>query len=214
MLDTIVEFINGLSGLVAVSNPAGLAVIFGMVVFADIGIIIPFILEPALFLITFQSGPFSLPVLLFVLMMACGRQGGTAILYWASRLIGTKIGRVIRHYFPQFAARFEKRLEQFERRLGSRQSIALAIARLTPGLVQVSTIAAGSLRINFLNVMAGAFIAGIIYDLTIVFLGGLAHYGLKGINTSYSIWIALGLALLMGLISYIIGRIRGKKEQE
>ncbi len=214
MLDTILQFIHNLSQLIGVTNPAGLAVVFGLVVLADIGFIIPFVIEPALFLITYQSGPFSEPAWLFVLMMTLGRQVGTAILYWMSRLAGNQTGALVRHFFPGFAARFSVRLEQFERRLGKRQSTALAAARLTPGLLQVSTVAAGALHINYFYVMAGAFIAGIIYDLIIVFLGGLAHYGLKGVNPNYSLFIALGIAVFMGLITYIFGRIRRQQGKE
>jgi membrane protein DedA with SNARE-associated domain len=207
MINDIFQFIHNLSNTVSVTNPVGLAVIFALVVFADVGVVIPFIIEPALFLITFQSGPFSLPVLLFVMMLTLGRQGGTAILYWLSRLVGVQLGRLIRRLFPDFAARFSKRLQQFERSLGQRQSMALAVARLTPGLVQVSTVAAGSLRIGFPSVMVAALISGIIYDVSIVFLGGLAHYGLRGINPDYSIYMALSVGVLIGVVFLLIDRI-------
>ena len=211
MLDFITESVQQLSSLVSVNNPAGLAAIFGLVLLADIGIIIPFIIEPALFLITFQSGPFSLPVLLFVLMMAAGRQAGTAILYGLSLFAGDRIGRLIKRFFPKFAGRFSRRLVGFKKRLGNHRSMALATARLTPGLLQVSTVASAVLHINFTCLMLGVFISGIIYDAAIVLLGGLAHYGLRWVDERYSLFIALGAAVLIGLISYIIGRVRRKK---
>lgn len=102
MINDILHFIHSLSSLIGVTNPIGLGVVFIMVVFADIGFVIPFIIEPALFLITFQAGPVSIPVLLFVLMMALGRQGGTAILYWLSRLAWERMERVLRRIFPGF----------------------------------------------------------------------------------------------------------------
>jgi LPXTG-motif cell wall-anchored protein len=211
MIESIIQFFRDLSSLISVTNPVGLGIVFGLVVLADIGFIIPFVIEPALFLIVYQAGPFSVPVMLFVLMMTAGRQVGTGTLYWLSRLSWDEIERLLRRFFPGFAARFSRRVEQFERRLGKRQSIALAIARLTPGLLQVSTIASGILRIQFAYVLVGTFIAGIIYDAILVFLGGLAHYGLKGVEQSYSVFIALGIAVLMGLISFIIGRFRREK---
>jgi membrane protein DedA with SNARE-associated domain len=212
MIDIIMEFINRLPDLINLNNPVSLAVIFGMVVFAEIGIIIPFIIEPALFLLTLTLGPLSVPVLLFVLMMTLGRQIGTSIVYWVSRLVGERVGKFVRRLFPRFSDRFLNRIHKFEKRLGKRQAIALATARLTPGLVQISTIAAGALRIRYPIVLAGAFMAGIIYDGTLVIMGALAHYGFRGVNKSYSIWIALGLTLIVGLITFIIGRVRREKD--
>jgi membrane protein DedA with SNARE-associated domain len=213
MLEGILQFIHNLSNLIGVTNPIGLIIVFGLVVLADVGFVIPFIIEPALFLITIQAGPLAPPAWLFVLMMTLGRQGGTAILYWLSRSAGDRMERLSRRFFPRLTNRFAARVQQFERKLGRQQHFALAIARLTPGLVQVSTIASGILRIHFYSVMFGAFLAGIIYDLVIVLLGSLAHYGLKGINADYSIYIALGLAVFMGLLSYIVGRVRRSKDQ-
>jgi membrane protein DedA with SNARE-associated domain len=208
MFDAIAQFIHNLSSMIGMTNPVGLTMVFGLVVLADIGFIIPFVLEPVLFLITYQAGPFSVPVLLFVLMMALGRQGGTAILYWLSRFAWSRIERLIHRFSPRFANRFSQRVEQFQRRLGNRQAVALATARLTPGLVQVSSVASGIVRVQYFHVMAGAFIAGIIYDAIIVLLGALAHYGLKGLNPEYSVFIVLGIAVIVGLFSFIISRNR------
>jgi membrane protein DedA with SNARE-associated domain len=213
-IHNVLQFIHSLSSLIDVTNPSGLAIVFGIVAFADIGLAIPFILEPALFLITFQSGPISLSVLLFVLMLACGRQAGTAILYWSSRFIGEKIGRIISRFFPGFAARFSQRLERFEKRLGTRQTNVLIVARLTPGLLQISTIASGALHINYIYVMIATFISGLIYDAAIVMLGTLAHYGLQGLNPDYSIYFALGIAVLIALIFFAVDRIRHRKSKD
>jgi membrane protein DedA with SNARE-associated domain len=213
VINGFLQFIHNLSNLIGVTNPSGLAIIFAIVTFADFGLAIPFILEPALFLVTFQSGPLSIPVLLFVLVLALGRQCGTAILYWLSRFAGTKIGPLIRRFFPGFAARFSRRLDQFEKRLGSRQVSVLTVARLTPGLLQVSTIASGALRINYLYVVIATFLSGLIYDTAIVLLGTLAHYELRNINPDYSIYFALGVAVLTALLFYAVDRIRNRKRK-
>ncbi len=212
MLNTILQFINQIPGLINVHNPLSLVIIFGMVVFAEMGIIIPFIIEPALFLITYQLGPFSIAVWLFVLMMTLGRQVGTSAVYWLARLAGRTVARFARRRFPHMVDRFLTRLRRFEKRLGKRQILALATARLTPGLVQVSTVAAGALKIRYLFTLAGAFVAGIIYDGTLVFMGSLAHYGLRGIDQKYSLFIALGLTVIVGLITFIVGRLRREKD--
>ena len=211
IISGFLQFIHNISSLIGVTNPEGLAIVFAIVVFADIGLGIPFLLEPVLFLIIFQAGPISIPVLLFVLMLTSGRQGGTAILYWSSRIIGTRVGLLITRFFPGFAMRFSKRLRQFEQRLGTRQTTVLIAARLTPGLLQVSTVAAGALCLKYLYVVTATFISGLIYDTVILLLGTAAHYGLKGINPNYSIYFALGAGILTGLLFFAIDRIRNRR---
>ncbi len=208
MIEQIGGLLNWLASVVNTSNPVGLAAIFLLPVLADIGIPVPFVIEPALFLVTYKAGPLSVPVLIFLLVMTGGRQVGSGILYWLSRLWGKRLsGRICRR-LPRFTQQFNQQAEQFTARLGNRWTQATVLARLTPGLLQVSSITAGTLRLPYTVVFVAVTISGLLRDVIIVFLAYLSQIGLKSMHPEMATWIALSLAILLGLVSFFINLVR------
>ncbi len=134
MFDFIEKYLEMLSGAVSLASPAGLVAILVLALLADVGIAIPLIIEPALFLITYQYGPFSLPVLNFVVSLTLGRQIGTAFLYWLSRLAGYELGNWIRCCAPRFALGFineaGRRLELLKARINKKPNFAYSPSRI------------------------------------------------------------------------------------
>lgn len=204
MIECINQTLSTLAASISVDNPAGLAAIFFITVSCDIGIPFPFVLDTILFFTTYKAGAFSWPVLLIILMLLGGRLLGTSTLYWISRLLGPRfvdwVGR---------RSKFLRRnLERFQSRLGKLPILVVASARLTPGLMQISSVAAGTLHIPHYQVILAIVFSSIVYDGTLIILGTLARLGFSDLGPEYSFWIALGFVAVMAAVFLIIHLIR------
>ncbi|MGA8848815.1 MAG: VTT domain-containing protein [Dehalococcoidia bacterium] len=208
MIDWINGALSTLAASINVNNPGGLVAIFFITVSADIGIPFPFVLDTILFFTTYTMGALSLPVLLIILMIWGGRLLGTGIIYWVSRLLGTRfvdwVGR--RSKFLQ------RNFEQFQNRLGRWTIPVIVAARLTPGLMQVSSVAAGTVRVRYYKLVLAIVLSSIVYDGTLIILGTLARLGLKDVGPEYSFWIVLGFVAIMAAIFVIVHLIRRRSK--
>ena len=204
MIEWINEALSTMATSISVDNPGGLAAIFCLTVSADIGVPFPFVLDTILFFTVYTLGPFSLPVLLIMVMLLSGEILGTSIVYWLGRLLGT---RVID--WATRRSRFLRRnLEQFQNRGDKWSVLAIVVARLTPGLMQVSSVAAGSLRIRYLRLVLAIVLSWIVYDGTLIILGTLARLGLRNVGPQHSVWIVLGFVVVMMAVFAAIHLVR------
>ena len=204
MIDWINSGLATLAASISVDNPGGLVAIFFITVSCDIGIPFPFVLDTILFFTTYDMGALSWPVLLIILMLWGGRLLGTSIVYWVSRLLGTRlvdwVGR---------RSRFLRRnFEQFQNRLGKWTIPAIVAARLTPGLMQVSSVAAGTVRIPYYQVVLAIIFSSVVYDGILITLGTLARLGLKDVAPEYSAWIVIGFVGIMTAVFIAVYLIR------
>ena len=207
---TMIDWINGalstLAASINVNNPGGLAAIFALTVSADMGIPFPFVLDTIIFFTTYKMGAFSWPVLLVILMLLGGSLLGTSIIYWISRLLGTR--------FAEWVGRRSKflqhNLDQFQNRLGKWTIPVIVAARLTPGLMQVSSMAAGIVRIRYHQVVLAVVFSFVVYDGTLILLGSLARIGLKDVGPEYAAWIVIGFVVIMAAVFVTIHLVRRK----
>jgi len=204
----MIDWINGalatLAASISVDNPGGLAAIFFITVSADIGIPFPFVLDTILFFTTHEMGAFSWPVLLIILMIWGGRLLGTGIIYWVSRLLGTRFV----DWVGKRSKFLRRNFEQFQNRLGRWSIPVIVAARLTPGLMQVSSVAAGTVRVRYYKVVLAIILSSIVYDGTLIILGTLARLGLKDVGPEYSAWIVIGFVGIMTVVFIAVHLIR------
>jgi membrane protein DedA with SNARE-associated domain len=204
MIEWINEALKTLAVSISVDNPGGLAAIFFITVSCDIGIPFPFVLDTILFFTTYKMGAFSLPVLLIILMIWGGRLLGTGIVYWVSWLLGTRFV----DWVGKRSKFLRRNFEQFQNRLGKWTIPVIVAARLTPGLMQVSSVAAGTTRIRYYKVVLAIIFSSIVYDGTLIILGTLARLGLKDVGPEYSFWIVLGFVGIMTVVFVAVHLIR------
>jgi len=204
----VIEWINGalatLAASINVNNPGGLAAIFFLAVSADIGIPFPFALDTIVFFTTYKMGALSLPVLLVLMMLLGGSLLGTSVIYWVSRLLGTRFA----DWIGKRSKFLRRNLERFQNRLGRWTIPVIVAARLTPGLMQVSSVAAGTVRIRYYQVVLAIVFSFIVYDGTLVILGTIARLGLKDVGPEYAAWIVLGFVAIMAAVFAAIHLIR------
>jgi membrane protein DedA with SNARE-associated domain len=204
MIDWINATLPALAASISIDNAAGLAAIFFIALSCDVGIPFPFVLDTIVFFTTYEVGALSWPVLLALVMLLGGSLLGTTILYWVSRLLGPRfvnwVGR--RSKFLQ------RNLERFQNRLGRWRIPIIVAARLTPGLMQVSTVAAGTTRIPYYQMVLAIVFSFVGYDGTLVALGTVARLGLRDVGPQYSAYIVFGFVSIMTIVFVAIHLIR------
>jgi len=212
LIRTMIEWINGalatLAASINVNNPGGLAAIFFLAVSADIGIPFPFALDTIVFFTTYKMGAFSLPVLLVLMMLLGGSLLGTSVIYWVSRLLGTRFA----DWVGKRSKFLRRNLERFQNRLGRWTIPVIVAARLTPGLMQVSSVAAGTVRIRYYQLVLAIVFSFIVYDGTLVILGTIARLGLKDVGPEYAAWIVIGFVAIMAAIFAAVHLIRRRSK--
>jgi len=178
----VIDWINGalaaLAASISVDNPAGLAAIFLLAMSADIGIPFPFVLDTILFFTTYTVG--------------------------VSRILGPRFT----DWICKRSRFLGRNIEGFQSRLGKWPMLVIIGARLTPGLMQLSSVGAGILRVPYYQVVVAIVFSSIVYDGTLVALGTLARLGLQDVGPEYSFWIVLGLAAIMTLVFVAVYLIR------
>jgi membrane protein DedA with SNARE-associated domain len=208
----MIEWINGalrtLADSINLNNPGGLAAIFFITMSCDIGIPFPFVLDTILFFTTYKVGALSLPVLLIILMIWGGRLLGTGIIYWVSRLLGPRFV----DWVGKRSKFLQRNFEQFQNRLGRWSIPVIVAARLTPGLMQVSSVAAGTTRVRYYKLVLAIIFSSIVYDGTLIILGTFARLGLKDVGPEYSFWIVLGFVVIMAAIFIVVHLIRRRSK--
>jgi membrane protein DedA with SNARE-associated domain len=209
MIDWINSGLATLAASISVDNPGGLAAIFFITVSCDIGLPFPFVLDTILFFTTYEIGALSWPVLLIILMLWGGRLLGTGIIYWVSRLLGTRLVDWVGK-----RSRFLRRnFEQFQNRLNKWTVPVIVAARLTPGLMQVSSVAAGTVHVPYYQVVLAIIFSSIVYDGILITLGTLARLGFKDVGPENSFWIVIGFVGIMTVVFVTIYLIRRRFKQ-
>ncbi|HUW45456.1 MAG TPA: VTT domain-containing protein [Dehalococcoidia bacterium] len=208
----MIEWINGalatLAASINVDNPGGLAAIFFLAMSADIGIPFPFALDTIVFFTTYKMGALSLPVLLVLMMLLGGSLLGTSVIYWVSRLLGTRFV----DWVGKRSKFLRRNFEQFQNRLGRWSIPVIVAARLTPGLMQVSSVAAGTVRVPYYQVVVAIVLSFIIYDGTLIILGTIARLGLRDVGPEYAAWIVIGFVAIMAMVFAVIHLIRRRSK--
>jgi membrane protein DedA with SNARE-associated domain len=196
MVDWILNFIPQMEAAFSTGNPSGLLILFFLAVIADIGIPIPFVLDSILLLTAYNSGPLSLPVLLIVAALFLGRQTGSAILYLLSRFLGKMFLNWLQRRFPVLGVR----LEAFKSRLYHWAPLAVATARLTPGLLQITSVAAGAIRLRYLPFAAGITLSSLIYDGILILLGFIAASSPRSSDENFTVWLLFSMLIIVCIL--------------
>jgi membrane protein DedA with SNARE-associated domain len=169
--------------------------------------------------VALNDGFVSFPIVLVVLVLLLGRFLGSSILYWLGRSLGSIFLKWLKKRWPKVTDRieyFSARLNQpqqigpsgkgFASRFWARLSATLripliiVIARFTPGLLTVSSIAAGTICESYWIFVLGIGLQSILADGLILTVGYLASQGLKILGVTPSVWqLVIGLAVLVPL---------------
>ncbi len=223
MEQAFLQFLHNLelvfSNLVAAfdsPNPPGLIILFSLAVITDIGIPVPFVLDTVLMVTAYKvmtSGdPHWTPVLMIILMLFIGRQVGSGILYLLSRYLGNGFLNRLDKRFPSIGSR----LDAFKVRLSHWATLMVVTGRLTPGLLQITTLASGTIRMRYQYFALGIALASIIYDGLLILLGFFAAHNPWAENRSFTTLLIIAMIIIVCILWPVLFAViqRGKKKTD
>ena len=197
--------LSGLSEGVTLGNPAALGVLFSLGVVGDIGVPLLLTVEVLLFVTCYNVGPLSTQVLLIVLALLLGREVGAATLYWVSRVLGSPLISRVGKRLPWLP----NRIEWVRAKLDRNPALSIAVVRLTPGLLQIPSLAAGVTRLRYSQFALGVAFSSLAYDIVIILCGLGARFGLGNLQTNPASYLLTGfilLSLAVWLVCYFASR--------
>jgi membrane protein DedA with SNARE-associated domain len=95
-------------------------------------------------------------------------------------------------------------IDKLEDRMREQTILSVITVRLTPGLRQAPSLAAGSLKISYFKFAIGVLWSSIIYDLIAILMAFLAKLGLKRISAEPTPFIFAALVITMALMWVIM----------
>jgi membrane protein DedA with SNARE-associated domain len=190
------ELLSGLTYRVNLGDPAVLGVLFSLGIVGDIGVPLLFTVEVFLFFTSYNVGPLSTQVLLVVLMLLLGRETGAASLYWVSRILGSPLINRVGKRFPWLP----NRIKWVETRLNRQPALSVAVVRLTPGLLQIPSLAAGVMRLRYFDFALGVALSSLAYDIVIILFGLSARFGLENLKTNPTPYLMVGFIIFSSIV--------------
>jgi membrane protein DedA with SNARE-associated domain len=201
------ELLNLATQSVGQSSPAGLIAMFLVAMLTEIGLPFPFVVDGVLFLSGYQSGLISMHVLYVIVALTLGREVGASIIYWLSRLVGGAFTRWLGRRYP----RWNERLNWLGRKMSRRAIIAVTVARLTPGLLTASTVAAGCVRLGYYQLLLGIIAASLVTDVALVLIGFATNHGLTVLGVKPAPWQGIVAFLIVFLVIFLVQRYWPRK---
>jgi membrane protein DedA with SNARE-associated domain len=196
------------------ANPSGLLILFSLAAITDIGIPIPFVLDTILLLTAYRMfvthNPQFAPVILIVVMLFVGRQFGSGILYLISRLLGRVFINWLKCHVPSIGSR----LDTFGVKLRRLAPLVVVTGRLTPGLLQATSVAAGAVRLRYYQFAIGVALASLIYDGILVLLALIASHSPRAHDPNFTVWLLISLVVVVSIlwpIIFVVIQRSGKK---
>lgn len=184
---------------VAQNSFAALVALFLVSMLTEVGMPFPFVIDGALLIASYENGLLSFHVLFIITALTLGRILGATAIYWLSRFVGDKFISWLARRFPKL--KLLEKMAWLNAKLRKRAVWAVAIARLTPGLLTPSTVAAGCSGIRYYQLVLGIILASLIADGALVIVGVITKYGLTILGFTPSTWqVLLALAGVIFLI--------------
>jgi membrane protein DedA with SNARE-associated domain len=186
------------------SNPSGLLILFFLAAITDIGIPIPFVLDSILLLTAYRvwamHDPHWSPMVWIIIMLFSGRQLGSGILY----LISRSLGKIFYNWTKRRVPSVGNRLDSFCGRLSHWAPLAVTTGRLTPGLLQVTTVAAGLIRLRFIYFVLGVALSSVIYDGILVLLGFITAHSPRAHDANFTLLLLISLIVVVCILWPIV----------
>jgi membrane protein DedA with SNARE-associated domain len=184
----------------------GLFLVSGL---TEIGIPFPFIVDTILIVTGIHRGVLSANVGMIMLSLLAGRLVGASLIYWLTRIIGKIFIDRLSRRFPAI----QKRMDWITNKLSRQAPLAVAIVRLTPGLLTASTVAAGIMRMRYYYLLLGILISSVIADLALLLLGFFTGRGLEQFGVDLNVWVMIIIVIVVLGLIYLISRLLSRKSQ-
>jgi membrane protein DedA with SNARE-associated domain len=213
MIEWVYSLLTIASNAVAQHSFEAMVALFFIAALTEIGVPFPFIIDGALFITSFENGLISFQVLFVILALTLGRIAGSTIIFWLSRLVGDSLISWLGKRFPKL--KIVEKMSRLNVRLRRRAPYVVAVARLTPGLLIVSSVAAGYCGIRYYQLVLGIILASVVADGALVIVGFATKFGFKILGFTPSAWevvlVLVVILLLAWFVSWLWQRYRNPK---
>jgi membrane protein DedA with SNARE-associated domain len=190
------ELLTTAMNSIAEGHLVALAILLLVTALMEVGVPFPFVLDTALLFVGFQTGLLSFQVLLLIITLFLGRLIGSSAIFWLSRLLGG----VFINWLEKRSSSLSGKITTLANKLNRRASVAIAIARFTPGLLTASSVGAGCIRVKYWYFVLGIGLSSLVSDGIVLMLGFLTQHGLKLLGVTPSVWqLVIGMTLLISL---------------
>jgi membrane protein DedA with SNARE-associated domain len=199
----MIDWFNSLLAIatdaVAQNSLEAMSALFLVSALTEVGLPFPFVIDGALFITSYENGLFSFRVLFVILALVLGRVAGASVIFWLSRLVGESFINWLGKRLPKL--KLSERMVWLNTKLRKRAPLAVAIARLTPGLLLPASIAAGYCGMRYYQFIVGILLASIIADGALVIIGFATKYGFNILGFTPATWmVVVVLAFVILLI--------------
>lgn len=217
------------------SAPVLLA-LFGVAALTEVGFPFPFLMDGVLFYTGYITDHVVVRTALIILALFTGRVVGASAIYWLARLTGNSFLAWLGRRWPKIltnleelkkklgmgsagavaVARVATRVVAFDVvRMAVRVPGAVAVARLTPGLLTGVSVASGAIAMPYWQFVVGILFASLVADGALILSGVVAGLGVQFLGVTPSPWVfAIGLMIvvaLMVLVPRFVLRRRGRR---
>jgi membrane protein DedA with SNARE-associated domain len=178
-------------------NLGALSALFFVSAMTEVGVPFPFILDTILIVTGYRTGLMHFNVALIMLSLLLGRVVGGSAIYWLTRLVGKAFVNWLSKRFPII----KTRLTWLTTKLSVHAPLAVAVARLTPGLLTPSSVASGAICLRYYYFVLGIVLSSLIADGALLILGFATASGFRYLGLRPSIWlvvVALGILITIG----------------
>lgn len=195
MIELLNELASRAMESVAQGNIGAMGALFFVSALTEVGVPFPFIMDSILFFSGYQTGPVTFEVLRIIIVLLLGRVAGSSVIYWSSRLLG----RSFLLWAGRRSSLLRHRLRWLADKLSCRAPLAVAIARLTPGLLTPSSVVSGTICLPYPYFVTGIALSSLIADSAIIILGFVTRSGVDYLGFTPSLW-----HIILGIVAVII----------
>lgn len=200
MFTFISQLISTAMTAISQGSPIALLTLFLVVALTEAGVPFPFVLDTVLFFSSYQANVSPLHILFVLFIVFLGRQFGSGIIYWVTRLLGN----VVIYWFGKRFRHLRQNWETLTEKLSSRAPMAIALTRVT-GLMTLASVFSGAMRIHYASFVIGVSLSAIIFDGSLIILGLITKYGFQVLGFTPSYWfVIIGLIVIMSIVMGIV----------
>lgn len=144
-----------------------LASVFFLLIFNEVGLPLPIVYETLLLFTGYQLSKGNLSYIFTAVFGAFGSAVGASLVFVFFYIFGeTVLG-------SKYFGKYRERVRLLKKELQKRAILAVTFSRLTPGLVGLTGVAAGILRINYLKFVAGVLASNLVWAVIMITAGYL-----------------------------------------
>lgn len=146
-------------------DPAALASVFLLLIFNEIGLPLPIVYESLLLFAGFRLSHGEFRYLATAAFGSLGSTLGASLVFFVFYIFGAAILRT------RFFKNRKEKIDLLKGELSRREVLAVALSRLTPGLVGLTGVAAGILRLSYLKFALGVFLSNLVWAVVLISAG-------------------------------------------